>query len=268
MAPPSDRTRNGDPRDRLASGDRRVPGRTEILILDREAPGNVIPDPAGADVRRVESILALRSAMRLFQRGVIAIAMPPATLDDLDLLADARIGRQGIRILVVNDPADAAERLRALTMGFDGALPASVGPVELEGRMTLLGARAREDTQDRLPIGASVELDLTARAIRRSGRLVRLRPMEFRLLEELARNAGRPLSRDWLMNHVWGTDDRAGSRTVDVHMRWLRAKVEHDPERPEHLLTVRGVGYQLELGTEVVDRSDGHQRPDRPLTSR
>ena len=238
-----------------------MPTWTDVLILDLEAPVGVIPDPDGAEVQRVDTVLALRAAMRMFQRGVIAVAMPPATVEDLDLLVGARTGRPGIRILLVNDPSDAAGRLRALTIGFDEALPSSVGPVELQGRMLLLGARTREDIKDRLPIGAGVELDLTARAIRRSGRLVRLRPMEFRLLDELARNPGRPLSREWLMHRVWGTDDRAGSRTVDVHMRWLRAKVEHDPEHPEHLLTVRGVGYQLELGPEVDDRPERSQRP-------
>jgi DNA-binding response OmpR family regulator len=99
-------------------------------------------------------------------------------------------------------------------------------------------------------VGDGAELDLTARALRRHGRLVRLRPMEFRLLEELARNPGRPVTREWLLRRVWGSHELDGSRTVDVHIRWLRAKVERDPENPEHLLTVRGVGYQLELGEE------------------
>lgn len=256
MTPTSGTASDDDPRDTLAPGDRRVAGRPDVLILDRETPEGIIPDLDGAANQRFDTSLALRAALRLVQRAVVAVAMPPATIDDLDLLASARTGRPGLRILVVNDPADAADRLQALTIGFDEALPSSVGAEELQGRMALLCARTRDDTRDRLPIGSGVELDLTARAIRRSGRLVRLRPMEFRLLDELARNPGRPLSRAWLMHRVWGTDDRTGSRTVDVHMRWLRAKVEHDPERPEHLLTVRGIGYQLELGTEVVDQAD------------
>jgi two-component system KDP operon response regulator KdpE len=155
--------------------------------------------------------------------------------------------------LLLNDPDDAAGRLDALARGIDDALPRTVGAPEIGGRIRILADRTRGDAGDRLTVGEGVELDLAARALRRHGRLVHLRPMEFRLLEELARNPGRPVSRAWLLRRVWGSDGLDGSRTVDVHIRWLRAKVERDPGHPQHLLTVRGVGHQLELGTEAQE---------------
>jgi len=239
----------------------------DVVMMDREPPAAILMLPDQMDGRRLETTLALRLALRTLVRGVVAIAMPPASGADIDLVAVARRGRPGIRALLVTLPDDAGERLRALSLGFDDAVPSSVGGEEISGRIALLVARTREDTRDRLPVGVGAELDLTARALRRNGRLVRLRPMEFRLLEELARNPGRPITRDWLMRRVWGADDRSESRTVDVHMRWLRAKVERDPENPQHLLTVRGVGYQLELGAEAPDLPEPPD-PHGPLTSR
>ncbi len=266
MTPPTGAARPHDPHDPPATGaDHAGPASPDVLVMDLERPAAAITIPDGMRHQRHDTTLALRLAMRALVRGVIAIAVPPASSVDVDLVATAKRGRPGMRALLVNPPEDAAERLRALTLGFDDAVPSSVGPEEIAGRIALLAVRTREDARDRLPVGIGAELDLTARALRRNGRLVRLRPMEFRLLEELARNPGRPVTRDWLMRRVWGADDRSGSRTVDVHMRWLRAKVERDPERPEHLLTVRGVGYQLELGEEALDPPD---RGGGPLTSR
>jgi DNA-binding response OmpR family regulator len=81
----------------------------------------------------------------------------------------------------------------------------------------------------RVAISADLELDLTARVLRRAGRLVHLRPLEYRLLAELARQRGTPVSRTWLLQHVWGARPSEGSRTIDVHVRWLREKLEPEP---------------------------------------
>ncbi|MFN8621092.1 MAG: winged helix-turn-helix domain-containing protein [Chloroflexota bacterium] len=227
----------------------------EVLALDREPP--LIPEARGLRVRRYASGVAFSGALRTFRRGVIALAVPPGTPRDVALVAEVRAGRPGIRALLVDDAAGPDQRVGALAAGFDDAVPASAGPHEIAGRLAVLGDRTREEIRDRLPVAPGRELDLTARALRRNGRLVHLRPMEFGLLEELARNPGRPISREALLQRVWGIEGTSLSRTVDVHMRWLRAKVEVDPEHPRHLLTVRGVGYQLELLGEGDD-------PDEP----
>jgi DNA-binding response OmpR family regulator len=72
-----------------------------------------------------------------------------------------------------------------------------------------------------------------------------LKPKEFDLAYFLAQNAGQVFTRDQLLERVWGYDFFGGSRTVDVHVRWLREKLETDPAHPRHLLTVRGVGYKF-----------------------
>jgi DNA-binding response OmpR family regulator len=89
-------------------------------------------------------------------------------------------------------------------------------------------------------------IDLDRREVLVRDEVQRLKPKEFELLVFLARHPGMALSRDLLLERVWGWDFGGGSRTVDVHVRWLREKVEADPANPERIVTVRGVGYCFE----------------------
>jgi DNA-binding response OmpR family regulator len=99
---------------------------------------------------------------------------------------------------------------------------------------------------DRLRFG-EVELDLERLQVTRRGRLIDLTPTEFRLLRYLVSNPDRPLGRSALIEAVWGYDSGIGSdRTVDVHIRHLREKLEDDPTNPRWLVTVRGIGYKFE----------------------
>ena len=91
-----------------------------------------------------------------------------------------------------------------------------------------------------------LRIDLTARRVYRSNEEVHLSNKEFELLAELMRNRGAVLSRDLILTRVWGFDYYGDKRTVDVHVRWLREKLEDDPSDPQHIVTVRGVGYRFE----------------------
>ena len=92
---------------------------------------------------------------------------------------------------------------------------------------------------------ASMEIDPRGRTVRRNGEEVTLKPKEFDLLCFLAQHPDQVFTRQQLLGRLWGYDFDGGSRTVDVHMRWLREKLEDDPGQPRHLLTARGVGYKL-----------------------
>ncbi|MCY4454938.1 MAG: response regulator transcription factor, partial [Chloroflexi bacterium] len=93
--------------------------------------------------------------------------------------------------------------------------------------------------------GGGIELHSGAREVTRDGAPVALRPKEFELLEYLMRHPGQALPRDTILERVWGYEFGGGTRTVDVHIRWLREKIEADPSSPERLQTVRGVGYKF-----------------------
>jgi two-component system, OmpR family, response regulator RegX3 len=177
--------------------------------------------------------------------GVMAWIGGDAQLGLATILA-LRGGRTRPRILFVTPRASEVERLAALEAGADEALAAPVTTSELAARISLLVRRARPDRVTRLRIGDRVELDLDRRELLRDGAWVHLRPREAELLELFARAPGKVLSRDHILERVWGPGHVGDRRTVDVHVRWLRAKIEPSPHEPVLLLTVRGVGYRLE----------------------
>lgn len=107
-------------------------------------------------------------------------------------------------------------------------------------------APTRATTSDRLPVADGFELDLAAHELRHAGRPVRLRPMEFQLLATLAADPGRAFTRRQLLDLAWNPRHPIDLRTVDVHVHWLRSKIEPEPARPTHLVTVRGFGYRLD----------------------
>jgi DNA-binding response OmpR family regulator len=164
----------------------------------------------------------------------------------LAALKQLRSSGAGPRILFLTPAAAIGERLAALEAGFDDVLTSPVDDAELAGRLALLLRRPPATRVTRLPVGDGLELDIDRRELLRDGKWVHLRPKEAGLLELLARMPGRPLTRDHILRRVWGADHLGDRRTVDVHVRWLRAKIEPDPRRPVRLLTVRGVGYRLE----------------------
>ena len=97
-----------------------------------------------------------------------------------------------------------------------------------------------------LPVAEGLVLDLAARELVSDRGAVHLRPREFQLLATLAANPGRALSRHELVDLAWGRTGRVGLRSVDVHIHWLRSKIEPVPAEPTHLIAIRGFGYRLD----------------------
>jgi DNA-binding response OmpR family regulator len=166
----------------------------------------------------------------------------------LELVVAERRRRAAMRAVHLAPPEAVEARLAALEAGFDDALTTATPATELAGRLAWLDARARPKagTGTVLQVADGLELDLTAHELRRDGRIVHLRPKEFGLLALLAAHPGRAYTRRELLSRVWGVDHSGGQRTVDVHVRWLRSKIEPEPGRPVHLVTVRGLGYRLD----------------------
>ncbi len=106
-------------------------------------------------------------------------------------------------------------------------------------------ALEEKETKKKLAFG-NLAIDLNRREVLKDEKVLHLKPKEYELLVFLARNRGRVLSRDLILERVWGWDFDGGTRTVDVHVRWLREKIEPDPANPIHIVTVRGVGYRFE----------------------
>ncbi len=195
----------------------------------------VVQDPAAFCTWRASSL-----------PHIAIVAGPPATVDVEDAVLDARRRRTGLRIVHITQPGDVDSRLAALRRGFDDALSTEIAPEELTRRLEILDDRAHARNASEVPVAHNVVLDPIAHEVRRDGELIHLRPKEFQLLAMLAAHPGRAYSRRQLLDRVWGPGHGGDPRTVDVHVRWLRAKIEPAPAAPVHIVTVRGVGYRLD----------------------
>ncbi|MBC8078630.1 MAG: response regulator transcription factor [Chloroflexales bacterium] len=172
-------------------------------------------------------------------------------LPRLDGFSVCRILRQesDTPIIMLTARQDEVDRIAGLELGADDYVskPFSLG--ELLARVRAIMRRS-----DKRPSGASREIleanelrvDTGSRRAWRNSAELTLSQKEFDLLACLIRNSGIALSRDLLLERVWGFDFLGDSRTVDVHIRWLREKIEADPARPAYIQTVRGVGYRFE----------------------
>jgi DNA-binding response OmpR family regulator len=160
-------------------------------------------------------------------------------------LASARSA--GASVIMLTARGGEVDRIIGLESGADDYIvkPFSLGEFLARVRAVLRRAPSVALHSDRLESG-DLQLDLTARRVSVGGREIKLSHKEFDLLATLVRNKGAVLSRDLLLEEVWGYDRIGDDRTVDVHVRWLREKIEVDPSDPRRIVTLRGVGYRFE----------------------
>jgi len=151
-------------------------------------------------------------------------------------------------IIMLTALDDSTDRIRGLELGADDYLVKPFGYAELEAHVRAMLRRVRLDqgaqAPQRLSVGA-ITLDLQAHVVLRDGKELVLRQKEFEILTLLMANLGKVVTRERLFDEVWGTDWLGDTRTLDVHMSWLRAKLEADPGNPVYLQTIRGVGYRF-----------------------
>ncbi len=153
-------------------------------------------------------------------------------------------------ILMLTAKTNEIDKIVGLEIGADDYMTKPFSMRELLARIHAMLRRATLSqpaaaAPESLKVG-DLEINISRHQALRRGVSLDLTPKEFDLLLFLARNKGFVFSREQLLERVWGYDYAGGTRTVDVHVRWLRKKLETDPAHPKHLLTVRGTGYKLE----------------------
>jgi len=178
-------------------------------------------------------------------------------LPELDGLEVCRILRKetNMPILMLTAKADEIDKVVGLEVGADDYVSKPFSLRELLARVKAMLRRsemakieastALEPDTDVVILG-DLAIDLSRHVVTKDGEPVALSPKEFDLLVFLAQNRRRAFSRDYLLDKVWGYEYGGDTRTVDVHIRWLRQKIEAEPSSPSRILTVRGVGYKLE----------------------
>lgn len=241
------------------------PGRGQKVLVVEDEPSLIDTleyslSRQGYAVRVVsDGLKAIEEARREPPDLVVLDVMLPS----LDGFEVCRILRQemSMPIIMLTARTEEVDKIVGLEVGADDYLTKPFSMRELLARVKALLRRVRLVREDvavaeraagseglvaeRLVFGDLV-IDLGRREMSVRQKVFHLKPKEFDLLVFLARNKGMVLSRDLILERVWGWDYDGGSRTVDVHVRWLREKVEEDPSQPVHIVTVRGIGYRFE----------------------
>jgi two-component system OmpR family response regulator len=196
-------------------------------------------------------------ALELARRYKPDLTILDIMLPGLDGLEVCRIlGKEmSAPILMLTAKADEVDKVVGLELGADDYMTKPFSIRELMARIRAMLRRSQRMEQQVHPneehaasvikVG-SLEIDPAGHRVSRSGLALSLSPKEFDLLLFLVLNRGQVFSRETLVEKLWGYNHEGTDRTVDVHIRWLRRKIEDNPEKPEHLLTVHGFGYKFE----------------------
>jgi DNA-binding response OmpR family regulator len=205
----------------------------------------------------VESAGDGQSAIEAARRQPPDLIVLDLMLPVLDGFEVCRILRQemNVPILMLTARDDEIDRVIGLEMGADDYLTKPFSMREFLARVKAQLRRVRlmrAEADAQAPLlreiiqFGNLTLDLTRREVRIDERPLAMKPKEFDLLLFLARHRGQVLTRDLILARVWGWEFSGGSRTVDVHVRWLREKIEEQPAEPARIVTVRGTGYRFE----------------------
>ena len=190
--------------------------------------------------------------------GDKAIALARAERPDLmilDLMLPAVDGLEVCRILrremslpilMLTARAGEVDKVVGLEIGADDYVTKPFSTRELLARVRALLRRTATPMDEEILVSGNLRVDMKRREVTRDDRTVELKPKEMELLIYFMRNKGRAFTREQLLREVWGYDFYGDSRTVDVHISWLRQKIEDVPGKPVRILTVRGVGYRFE----------------------
>jgi DNA-binding response OmpR family regulator len=239
---------------RKAGKEGRVP--TILLVEDESSLLATIDYNLRREGYRVLAVADGEAALAAAEEGpdlvVLDVMLPK--LDGFEVCRRLR-QRSAVPILMLTAKTDEVDRVVGLEIGADDYLTKPFSMRELLARIKALLRRrdllaaeiARREApvkQERLVAG-DLEIDLPAHRVTNGGTPVSLTPKEFDLLVFLVRNRGHVFSAERLLDQVWGYEYAADPRTVPVHIRGLREKLEEDPSRPRHIETVRGVGYRF-----------------------
>jgi two-component system response regulator MtrA len=185
-------------------------------------------------------------AFREFKPDLLLLDLMLPGMDGIDVCRAIR-AESGVPIVMLTAKSDTVDVVLGLESGADDYVVKPFKPKELVARMRARLRRGEDAAPELLTIGPpgnQITIDVPAHTVSRDNEEVKLTPLEFDLLVALARKPRQVFTREVLLEQVWGYRHAADTRLVNVHVQRLRAKIEPDPERPEIILTVRGVGYK------------------------
>ncbi|HET7418651.1 MAG TPA: response regulator transcription factor [Solirubrobacterales bacterium] len=221
-----------------------------LLVDDEQSIQTLLSYPLRKDGYHVTSALDGSEALRRFEEGrfdlVILDLMLPS-LNGVEVCRQLR-SRSQVPIIMLTAKGSETDKVAGLEVGADDYITKPFSMREFRSRVKAALRRSRMGS--RSDEGGAIEcdelrIDFDRRLVTLAEDEVKVTYVEFEILGALARSPGRVLTRETLLEHVWGDSDYRDPRTVDVHIRHLREKLEKDPKEPEYLFTVRGVGYRF-----------------------
>jgi len=223
-----------------------------LLVDDEQSIQTLLSYPLRKDGYHVTSALDGNEALRRFEEGrfdlVILDLMLPQ-LNGVEVCRQLRSHSQ-VPIIMLTAKGSETDKVAGLEVGADDYITKPFSMREFRSRVKAALRRSRMATEAKGATEGVIEcddltIDFDRRMVTLADEEIKVTYVEFEILGALARSPGRVLTRETLLEHVWGDSDYRDPRTVDVHIRHLREKLERDPKEPEYLFTVRGVGYRF-----------------------
>ncbi|MBS1880337.1 MAG: response regulator transcription factor [Actinobacteria bacterium] len=230
----------------MANGTARI-----LLVDDEQSIQTLLSYPLRKDGYHVTSALDGGEALQRFEEGRFDLVILDLMLPRLDGVAVCKAlrARSQVPIIMLTAKGSETDKVAGLEVGADDYITKPFSLREFRSRVKAALRRSRMGTGSDVPdepiAAGGLTIDFERRMVTLESEEVKVTYVEFEILGALARSPGRVLTRETLLEHVWGDSDYRDPRTVDVHIRHLREKLEGDPKQPEYLFTVRGVGYRF-----------------------
>jgi len=220
--------------------------RGRVLVVDDDAALaemlTIVLRNEGFDSRVCATGDRAVAEFRDYRPDVVLLDLMLPGRDGIDVCKEIR-AESGVPIVMLTAKSDTVDVVVGLESGADDYVVKPFKPKELVARIRARVRRTTEPGPESLTIG-DLTIDVAGHSVTRDGTAINLTPLEFDLLVCLARKPWQVFTREVLLEQVWGYRHAADTRLVNVHVQRLRSKVEHDPENPEIVVTVRGVGYK------------------------
>jgi two-component system, OmpR family, alkaline phosphatase synthesis response regulator PhoP len=227
---------------------RPAPTERILVIEDDRTLRNILARLFSSEGYEVDVVPDAVSGLERLRQGVpaaVVLDLPRPGSSGCDLCKKIANLVSGLPLLILSGSSDVADKVLLLEMGADDYVTVPFSPRELVARLRALIRRASHVSPQAVYVFADVLVDFSKMEITRGGAKITVTAKEFKTLEFLTKNAERTISRDELLDKVWGYQDYPCTRTVDNHMLRLRQKLESDPSHPSHFLTVHRVGYKF-----------------------
>jgi two-component system, OmpR family, response regulator RegX3 len=224
---------------------------TKVLVVeDEESFSDALSYMLRREQYEVEVAADGHEALKAFERSgadIVLLDLMLPGLSGTEVCRELR-ARSNVPIIMVTARDSEVDKIVGLELGADDYVTKPFSSRELVARIRAVLRRGAEPEELIFNVveAGPVRMDVERHVVSVDGTRVALPLKEFDLLELLLRNAGRVLTRGQLIDRVWGGDDVGDTKTLDVHVKRLRAKIEPDPGNPKHLVTVRGLGYKFE----------------------